>query len=184
MHYLLFFVIPLVLSLFDKRLLLIPTVFMVFELWRTWSHFVGGEWLPTPQIIVDRMLKMAKVSRNDVVYDLGSGDGKIVLSSAKIGAKAIGVEIDPLRVFISRIKIKLTGLDKLAKIIQKNLFEINVKDADIVTLFLLPQTMKKLENKLRKELRKGAHVVSYKFTFKKWKPSKIDNENKIYLYKV
>ncbi len=182
--WLLFFFIPLFLSIYDNRMFFLPIVFLMSEVWRVWTHFIGGEWVPTPQRIVDKMLKIAKVNKNDTVYDLGSGDGKIVLAAAKVGSKSIGVEIDPIRVLISRIKIKLSRLDKLTEVVRKNIFETNIKDADVITLFLLPKTMEKLENKLRKELRKGARVVSYRFVFKNWKPVKIDGENKIYLYKV
>ena len=128
------------------------------------------------------MKQVADVKKDDIVYDLRSGDGKIVIAAAKLGAKTIGVEIDPIRILISRIQIKLKGLDNRAKIIQGNFFRTDIRNADFVTLFLLSKTMEKIENKLRKELRKGARVVSYRFVFKNWKPVKVDRENKIYLY--
>ena len=182
--WLLWFFIPLFLALLDSRMFVLPIGFLIFEIWRMWTHPFGVEWVPSPQRIVDRMLKLARVEKDDVVYDLGSGDGRIVISAAKIGAKAVGVELDPLRVLISRIKIKLAGLENKARIEHGNFYKANVKNANIITLFLLPKTMEKIENKLRKELRKGARIVSYRFVFKNWKPSKVDEENKIYLYKV
>lgn len=182
-NWLLLFFFPLILTIIDNRMLYLPVIFLIFEIWRTWSHFSGGEWLPTPQHIVDKMLKLAGVNGNDIVYDLGSGDGKIILSAAKLGAKSIGVELDPLRVLMSRIKIKLSGL-KNAKIELGNLYNTNIKTASVVTLFLLPKTMEKLETKLKNELRKGVKVVSYRFAFRRWKPMRTDKENKIYLYKV
>ena len=182
--WLLWFFIPLFLALLDSRMFVLPIGFLIFEIWRMWTHPFGVEWVPSPQRIVDRMLKLARVKKDDVVYDLGSGDGRIVVSAAKIGAKAVGVELDPLRVLIGRIKIKLTGSENKAKIEHGNFYKANVKNANIITLFLLPKTMEKIENKLRKELRKGARIVSYRFVFKNWKPLKVDEENKIYLYKV
>ena len=179
-----FFFIPLLLALIDSRMFVFPTGFLLFELWRMWTHPFGVEWVPSPQGIVDRMLKLADVKKGDVVYDLGSGDGRIVISVAKRGAKAVGVELDPLRVLISRIKIKLSGLENKAKILYGNFYKTDVKNVNVITAFLLPKTMEKIENKLRKELRKGSRVVSYRFVFKNWKPLKIDKENKIYLYKV
>ena len=134
--------------------------------------------------IVDKMLQIAQVTKNDVVYDLGCGDGRIVISAAKMGARSVGVEFDPLRVLISRIKVNLARLKDLAKIERGNFYKTNVRNATAVTLFLLPKTMEKIENKLRKELRKGARVVSYRFAFKNWEPVKIDRKNKIYLYKI
>ena len=179
----LFFVMPLSLSMIDIRFFAIVMGFLITEIWRTMSHFFGGEWVPTPDFIVDKMLKTSGVKRNDVLYDLGSGDGKIILKAAKSAGKTIGIEIDPLRVLISRIRIKLSNLNNV-KVIQDNFYKINVRNADVVTLFLLPKTMERIENKLRKELRKGARIVSYRFVFKNWKPIKIDETNKIYLYKV
>lgn len=181
--WLLLFFIPIGLTIFDNRMITFAVGFLIYEIWKTWSHFSGGEWVPTPQNIIDRMLKIAQANKNDVVYDLGSGDGKIILSAAKLGATAVGIEIDPLRVLLSKIKIKLARLDN-AKVELGDLYKSDARSATIVTLFLLPKTMAKLENKLRKELRKGTKVVSYRFIFKNWKPVKIDETNKIYLYKV
>jgi len=181
--WLLLFFIPIGLSIFDNRMITLALGFLIYEIWRTWSHFFGGEWVPTPQNIVNRMLKAAQVNEDDTVYDLGSGNGKIVLSAAKLGANAIGIELDPLRVLISKIKIKLAGLNN-AKVELGDLYKANIRDASVVTLFLLPKTMEKIETKMRKDLRKGTRIVSYRFVFKGWKPVKIDKTNKIYLYKV
>lgn len=178
------FFIPLLLALLDRRMFVLPIGFLLFEIWRMWTHPFGVEWVPSPQRIVEKMLKLGKVSRNDIVYDLGSGDGRIVISAAKLGARAIGVELDFLRVLIGRIKIKLARLENKARIDQGDFYKADVKNATVVTLFLLPKTMEKIENKLKKELRKGARVVSYRFVFKDWEPAKIDEENKIYLYKI
>ena len=104
-NWLLLFFIPVVLAILDNRMLIFTLGFLIFEIWRTWSHFYGGEWVPTPQNIIDKMLKIANVKKNDIVYDLGSGDGKIVLSAAKLGSRVVGIEIDPLRVLISKMKI-------------------------------------------------------------------------------
>lgn len=179
-----FFFIPLILGILDSRLILLPLVFLIFETWRMWTHSTGGGWAPTPQNIVEMMLKLSKVKKNEVVYDLGSGDGRIAIEAAKIGAKGVGIEIDPLRVFISMLRIKLAGASTNAKIIHGDMMKANIKDADVVVLFLSPKTMEKIETKLRRDLKKGARIVSYRFTFKRWKPVETDRENKIYLYKV
>ncbi len=174
--------LSLLLTIFDNRFFPIFIGTFIFEAWIMWTRSIGGEWVPTPQKTVDRMLKIAKLKKNEIVYDLGSGDGKIVISAAKLGARAVGIEIDPLRIFMSRIKIALENVGDLAVVRRGDLFKANVKSADVVTLFLLPKTMEKLESKLRKELKKGARIVSYGFSFKKWKPVKTDRKNKIYLY--
>src|SRR3989338_7603783 len=96
----------------------------------------GAPWVPAPREKIDKMLKMLKVKPNEVVYDLGSGDGRILIWAAKkFGAKGVGVEIDPLRVFYSRILIKIKGLSSKIKIIRQNILETDVSEADVVTLF-------------------------------------------------
>lgn len=182
--WLLLFFIPLLLALLDSRMFVLPIGFLIFEIWRIWTHPFGVEWVPSPQRIVYRMLQMSKVNKNDIVYDLGSGDGRIVISAAKLGARAVGIELDLLRALISGIKIKLAKLENKARIENGNFYKANIRGATVVALFLLPKTMEKIENKLMKELRKGSRIVSHRFVFKNRRPSKIDKENKIYLYKV
>jgi predicted RNA methylase len=181
--WLLAFFIPLILSIFDNRMFFLPLTFFVSEVWRVWTHFIGGEWVPTPQRIVDKMLELARVKKSDIVYDLGAGDGKIVISAAKLGAKSTGIEIDPIRVLMGKAKLRLNRLNN-AEIKLGNLYKVDLKNVTVVTLFLLPKTMQKIERKLRKELKKGSRIVSHKFAFKNWKPVKVDQENKIYLYNV
>ena len=135
------------------------------------------------------MLNIADVKKGDVLYDLGSGDGRVVISAALRGAKAVGIELDPLKAFYSKLFIKIMKLGKTASIIRKNFFETNLKEADVVTLFLLHDTNQKLKNKLKKELKPGSRVVSYSFILEGWKPEKTylnadSVYGPIYLYKI
>jgi len=153
------------------------------------SSFFSAPFLGTEPKIVQRMLDIANLKKGQVLYDLGSGDGRIVVSAALRGAKAVGVELDPLNVLYSRFFIKIMKLDKKAIIIRKNFFETSLKEANVVTLFLLNDTNQKLKSKLKKELKPGSRVVSYSFILEGWKPVKtyLNTDSifgPIYLYKI
>ena len=129
------------------------------------------------------MLNMAEVNADDVVYDLGSGDGRIVIDAAqKYHALGVGVEADPLRVILSRLKIIRWGLQQRVKITWGNLFHQNLSPATVVVLFLWGRTNEKLKDKLQEELKPGTRVVSYVWKFKGWNPVKVDKKEEIYLY--
>lgn len=135
------------------------------------------------------MLDIAEIKKGDTLYDLGSGDGRIVVSGALRGANSVGVEMDPIKVLYSRLFIKAMRLNKTAKIIGKDLFQVNLKDADVITLFLLQDTNQKLKDKFKKELKKGTKIISYAFTLEDMKPEKTylntdTNFGPIYLYKI
>jgi SAM-dependent methyltransferase len=153
------------------------------------SSYLSAPFVGTEPKIVQRMLDIADLKKAEVLYDLGSGDGRIVVSAALRGAKAVGIELDPLKVLYSRLFIKIMKLTKTASIIRKNLFEADLKEANVVTLFLLHDTNQKLKSKLKKELKPGSRVVSYSFTLEGWKPEKTylnadSIYGPIYLYKI
>ena len=127
-------------------------------------------YVPTPSEVVKKMLDMAKVGPNDVVYDLGSGDGRIVIMAAeKYGAKAVGVELDEGRFKQSSARLLELGLEKRAKIVRGNLFETDVRPASVVTLYLLPDVNQRLRPRLEEELRPGTRVVSHNYSMDTWK---------------
>jgi tRNA A58 N-methylase Trm61 len=167
-------------------------VIFLFILWSYVSNFssrLSAPFVPTEPGIVKRMLNMADLKKEDTLYDLGSGDGRVVVSAGLRGAKAVGIEIDPIKVLYSRFFIKLLRLDNNAKIIRGNFFEKNLSEADVVILFLLHDTNQKLKEKFKKELKKGTRIVSYSFTLEDWKPEKtyLNRDSvwgSIYLYKV
>ena len=120
--------------------------------------------MPTPQDIVDKMLELAKVTSDDVVYDLGSGDGRIVITAAqKYGAHAVGVEINPDLYRQSSDRIKELGLDDRAHIMCEDMFDVSVHRATVVMLYLLTSFNEKLRPKLERELRSGARIVCHDF---------------------
>ena len=147
-------------------------------------------YVPTPMEVVQKMLDLAKVGSDDVVYDLGSGDGRIVIMAAeKYGAQAVGVELDEQRFKESSALIEERGLGKRAKIVRANLFETDLHPATVLTLYLLPSVNQRLRPRLENELRPGARVVSHNFSMEGWKPDQVvtvNSENNmshtVYLY--
>jgi SAM-dependent methyltransferase len=130
----------------------------------------GGPFVPTPQTVVDAMLDLAKVRADDFVVDLGSGDGRIVLTAAqRFSARGVGVEIDPELVEKSNAEAKKRGMSQRIKFIQKDVLQADVREATVLTLYLLPGMMQSLQSKLVRELRPGTRIVSHDFAFGDWK---------------
>ena len=145
-------------------------------------HFVG-----TPQPIADAMLKLARVTPGDVVYDLGSGDGRIVvLAAQKYGARGVGIELDAGLVAISRQVAREGEVEDRASFVQGDLFAADLSKATVVTLWLSETVNARLEEKLKRELRPGARVVSHQFPIGKWLPDKqivVDGED-VFLWTI
>jgi ribosomal protein L11 methylase PrmA len=150
-----------------------------------WSAAIGAGWEPTSRKKVKRMLEMSGAGPSDVVYDLGSGDGRILVEAAKTyHARAVGVEADPFRVLFSRLAVSILHLRGQVKIVWGNFFHINLSEATIVTLFLSQGTNKKLAPKLLAELKPGTRVVSYVWTFDDWTPMSSDPDQNLSLYVI
>lgn len=144
----------------------------------------GAPWVPAPKEKIDRMLKMLNLKPDEVIYDLGSGDGRILIRAAEeFGAKGVGVEIDPLRVFYSRVLIKFKGLSSKIKIYRKNLLDTDLSDADAVTLFLLPKILEKLKSKLLGQLKPGTRIACYRYPLD-LPELKRDEKEKIFIYRI
>ena len=118
--------------------------------------------VPTPQEVVDKMLELAEVKEGDVVYDLGCGDGRIPVTAAKkYGARGVGIDIDPQRIKEANDNVQKNGVGDRVRIIQGDLFETNISEATVVTLYLLPSLNQKLIPKLTKELKPGTRSVHF-----------------------
>ena len=129
--------------------------------------------VPTPYEVVDEMLRLARVKKGDVLYDLGSGDGRIPVTAAKkFGIRAVGIDIDPQRIKEATENAKKNGVAKLVTFKQEDLFKTDFKDATVVTLYLLPDLNVKLRPRLLNELRPGTRIVSHQFDMGTWKPEK------------
>jgi SAM-dependent methyltransferase len=148
--------------------------------------------VPTPQPIVDKMLDLAKLKSTDVLYDLGCGDGRIVVTAAKrYGVKAFGYDIDPQRIKEARENVRKNKLENLVTIEQKDIFTLDLSPANVVTLYLLPQLNVKLIPQLQK-LKPGSRIVSHDFDMKgvkpevhlKMHPAGIEREHEVFLWRA
>ncbi|OGF99148.1 hypothetical protein A2Y99_00675 [Candidatus Gottesmanbacteria bacterium RBG_13_37_7] len=167
-------------------MLSIPIILFFFVLWLLWisyknsTTYLGAPFVPLEPENVAKVIELSGATTGKIFYDLGSGDGRMVIAAALHGATATGVEIDKLKVLYSRIWIRLLRLQDKACIIRKNIFAVDLSDADIVVLYLLQETNDKLQEKLEKELKKGTRVVSVAFNFPGWIPVHIDPKGPIY----
>ena len=129
--------------------------------------------VPTPQEVVEEMLKVANVKKGDVLYDLGSGDGRIPVTAAKkYGVRAVGIDIDPERIREANENARKAGVARLVQFRQEDLFRANIAEATVVTLYLLPDLNAKLRPRLWKVLKPGTRIVSHQFDMGEWKPQK------------
>ena len=156
---------------------------------------LGGQapdvvFIPTPQDVVDKMLELAKVKKDDLVYDLGCGDGRIVVTAAKrYGCKAVGYDIDPQRVEESLENVEKNNVGHLVRIEQKDIFTLDLSEADVITLYLLPELNVELIPQLEK-LKPGSRIVSHDFGMEGVQPDKVitvnsnedEDEHEIYLW--
>jgi SAM-dependent methyltransferase len=143
--------------------------------------------VPTPNEVVDKMLEMAKVTASDVVYDLGCGDGRIVITAAqKYGVRAIGVDIDPKRIAEATANAKAAKVTDKVRFIEGDLFETDISEASVVTLYLLTRLNEKLKPKLMKDLKPGTRVVSHAFDMGDWKPEQTAQvaSSTVYLWRI
>lgn len=130
-------------------------------------------YVPTPMDVVEAMLDIAKVGKNDVVYDLGCGDGRIVVTAAKkFGATGIGVDLNPERIEEANAYAKEKGVKRKVKFYEGNLFDFDFSKASVLTLYLLPDVNLQLKPKILAEMKPGSRVVSHAFDMGDWKPDK------------
>ena len=144
-------------------------------------------YVPTPQDVVEDMLRLADVGKGDVLYDLGSGDGRIPVTAAKkYGVRAIGIDIDPERVKEANANARRSGVMRLVEFRHQDLFETSLHEATVVTLYLLPDLNLKLRPQLLAQLRPGARVLSHQFDMGDWKPDKTleTNGRTVYLWVI
>jgi len=141
------------------------------------AQYIEGKgevpFVPSPDEVIEAMLKLAEVKDSDTVYDLGCGDGRIVVMAAKkFGAKSVGIDIDPERIKEANDNAAQNGVTGKVKFVEQDLFAANIGEATVVTLYLLTTVNLKLRPKLQKELKPGTRVVSHQFDMGDWKPEK------------
>lgn len=169
---------------FNLILILIIAFLFIILSWIWPPDSPWAPWWRTNKKTARAICKLAGVSKNDKIYDLGSGDGTALITAAsEFGATGIGIEIDPLRVFISKILISIKGLSKKLKIVRKNFFDQDLSEASVIFVYLVPKTLEKLNPKFLKELKKDTRIISFRYKINLPLVS-YDQENDIYLYKI
>ena len=145
-------------------------------------------YVPTPQPVVDAMLELARVTRDDVVYDLGSGDGRFVITAAKkFGARGVGVELDPALVTTATANAAAAGVSDRVRFVTQNLYDADIHEATVVTLYLLQSINERLRPKLVRELKSGTRVVSHVFNMgPEWPPAetRMVGPSRIFLWRI
>ncbi len=139
-------------------------------------------YVPTRQSVVDAMLKVANVKAGDVLYDLGCGDGRIPVTAAKLGARAVCIDIDPKRIAEANENVKKSGVGDRVRVLNQDLFTTDISEATVVTLYLLPSLNLKLRPTLWKTLKPGTRIVSHDFDMGDWKPEQTLNVDGATIY--
>lgn len=165
----------------DPMLIVLLVIFVWCLIGLSWFAGSDAPFVPTKMEQIMAILKSAGVRKKKIFYELGSGDGRVVIAAAKLGATANGIEQSWLRVWFSRYKAKKLNL-KNSYFFHGNIFDRHYYPADIVYIYLLQEAVDRLEKKLRKELKKGASVITQKYHFKHWKPYKKMSD--FWIYKV
>jgi len=155
----------------------------------SWSSFSLAPFVPTPLEVIRRMLTLAGLKKGETLYDLGCGDGRVLIVAVQeFGAQAVGIELNLNLVKEGREKISRLELDTLAKIVHGNIMDISTETADVVTLYLTTSANEKVRPKLERELKPSARIVSHDFTMPGWKPVQVERvqenyrSHTIYLY--
>jgi SAM-dependent methyltransferase len=165
-------------SVFTGCAFLALSILLVFGSWAMGSATVERDvpYVPTPMDVVYRMISMADVGPEDVVYDLGCGDGRIVNTAARErGARGVGIDIDPQRIAESKANAQAAGVSDRVVFLVQDLFEAEISDATVVMLYLLPRINVKLRPMLFSDLRPGTRIVSHSFDMGTWQPDRVDN---------
>lgn len=162
---------------------LILLLFLLSMVWPPDSPW--SPWWRTNRTVAKAICTTAKIKKTDVIYDLGCGDGTALITAAKMaGARGVGVDVDPTRIAIAKVKALLTGVGAKVHFERKNFFTTDISEASVIFVYLIPKTLKRLEPKFRKELKPGSRVVSYVYTIEYLPLIAKDDTNQVYVYEV
>jgi SAM-dependent methyltransferase len=158
---------------------------MVFLMSLVWTNVKGAPWVPTSRQVIRTMLEMAELKPGELLFDLGCGDGRVLVTAAReFGAQAVGVEVDPSRYLWSALTVFFGGVGKQVRLVRADLFTVDLSRADVVFTFLLQDTNDRLKDKLRKELRPGTRIVSNIFSFSGFPLEAVNEDLHLYLYRM
>lgn len=176
----------MILFLFIQLVLLLIIIGLFYLL--SWFWPPDSPWSPwwkTYAEVARVIQKIGKIKKTDVLYELGSGDAENLITLAKeFGIKSVGVEIDPWRVLQSKFLVKRHGVSENVTIIKKTFYDVSIKEADVVYVYLIPRVLLKLKEKILKELRPGTRVISYRYKIPYLKQIGFNKENILYVYEV
>jgi len=163
-------------------ILVLIIVFLLLLLSMIWPpDSPWAPWWRTNKKVAAAIGKMAGINSKDIVYDLGCGDGEVLLQAAKLGASGIGIEIDPSRALIAKLRIRKNNLQNKITIKKGNFFEEDLSKASVIIVYLVPKTLEKLLPKFKKELKKGTKIISYRYEVS-MPLRKYDKKNNIRMY--
>lgn len=168
----------IIIDLFFLTAYIIVLIFLIYSLWALPR---GAPFVPLKKENVEAMIKTANPQKGENLVDLGSGDGRILIAACRTGANCVGVEFNPVLCFLSRLKARIKGCKNI-KIRCADLWKFSLEDVDILTLYFISNKMDRLYQKIKKEMKPGARIVSYGFTFPHWQYTR--KNGKIYLYVV
>jgi len=158
-------------------------LFLLSMIWPPDSPW--SPWWRTNKKIAEAIITSAKITKDDFIYDLGCGDGTLLITAGKqIRARGVGVEIDPARVLVARLRVLGGKLRGRVVIKRGDLFKENISEASVVVVYLVPKTLRRLENKFRTELREGTRVVSFVYPIEYFPEVASDKKNQVYVYAV
>ena len=161
---------------FSFLFLMLQICFVIFFFYMCIASITGAPFVPSKRSTADAMISLAHIQKGDTVYDLGSGNGKLLLLAAQKDARAIGYEINPLLVLLSNMRGTHTRW--------KNFWNADIHDADVIFVYLLPWKMDRLAKKLQKELKPGTTIVSNSFIFPGWNILRQDTRHHVYVFRV
>lgn len=153
----------------------------IFVIFYIITFLTGGWYAPLSSKIIDQMLKLAKVTNKDYLIDLGSGDGRVLITASKLRIPSLGFEINPFLYYLSKLRFHLIKTSPKPKVQFSNFWYQDLSEATVITIFLAPLSQKALENKLLKELKSGTRVITYGLWFPNWKVTR-QTTNGIFLY--
>ncbi len=147
--------------------------------------FFGSPWHPLLPATIRKILDFAQIQKGEKIYDLGSGDGRVLIQAARnYGASGVGLEIDPLKVWVARKLARLSGVDDRVQILRKNFNDFDFKDADVIYVYLTHQALDRLIPEILPYLKPSTRIVSYRFCLGNRQPSKVNDKQNLFMYRL
>ena len=152
--------------------------------WFFWTEFKGAGWQPAPRKAIESAFRLARIGKGDIFYDLGAGDGRVIITAAKSGAQAVGIELDPLRYLICKTRLKVNRLEGKARAVCGDIYNVPLNDATVIFVYLRDWSTERLKDKFKRELQPGTRIIAYHWPLESWKPIAQDKENGVYVYEI